>query len=191
MALSEGQVRDIAALREEMAARASRLQSEAEALERGLAALDEVLRGSSFSRASRLGAGPDGGIPGAREPEAPAGGGAPGGGGAIPITREGGGGLIANAYVTPERVSIVMGDGVRVSDEVPPFRSFFLDRIVGEMRKKDEAGGGGPAIECAVSKDGGDISEITITNYGDRARADELVSSAGWSLRRMLEKVGG
>ncbi|RNJ76471.1 MAG: hypothetical protein EB829_01385 [Nitrosopumilus sp. H8] len=182
MGFSEEQIRDIVSIKENIISQISQHQSEMDMLEKNLAVLDEVLKGSSFSRASRL------------ERTEPAVAAEPAG--AIPIRREGDGGLIANAHVTQDHVSVVINDGIHISEEVPPFKSFFIDRIIGEMRKKDdeEVQDGRlqkeSAIECTINKKGPDIAEIIIKNYRKKERADELVSSAGWSLRRMLEKVG-
>ena len=45
--------------------------------------------------------------------------------------------MIANAYVTPEQVSIILDEQILINADTPPFKSFFLDRIIGEMKKKD------------------------------------------------------
>ena len=44
--------------------------------------------------------------------------------------------IIANAYVTPEQVSIVLDNEIIINADTPPFKSFFLDRIIGEMKKR-------------------------------------------------------
>ena len=43
--------------------------------------------------------------------------------------------IIANAFVTPEQISIILSEGIGLTDEIPPLRSFFIERIIGEMKK--------------------------------------------------------
>ena len=86
----------------------------------------------------------------------------------IPIKRAGDDKLIANAYVTPEQVSIILDDEIEISDDTPPFKSFFLDRIIGEMKKKDfiEVENGKiqkeSIIDYIINKNGTDIREIIL-----------------------------
>ena len=99
--------------------------------------------------------------------------------------------VIANAHVTPGRVSITLDESLEVDESTPPFKSFFLDRIIGEMKRKDgEAALGDSAISCVVNKDGTLIREIIVDNYRQRERADEIISTAGWSLNKMLDNAG-
>ena len=113
----------------------------------------------------------------------------------IPIKRVSDGKIIANAYVTPDQVSIVLDDEIEISDDTPPFKSFFLERIIGEMKKKDfiEAENGKiqkeSIIDYIINKNGTDIREIIIKNYRQKERVNELIKTAGWSLTRMLEKI--
>ncbi|CAI9832632.1 conserved hypothetical protein [Nitrosopumilaceae archaeon] len=197
--MSGEKVRDAVSVKEHIEGRISECHAELEMLEKNLAIVNESLKGSSFSRASELdrgtgapageGAGgpdvgPDGGPPEEHDAEPDAEQGAARDDGAVEI-RGDDGSTIAAAYVTPESVRIVLDEGVAVGEDVPPFRSFFIERVVGGMR------GQAPEIECSVTRRGEHIGEITIRNYGGGGRADELLSSAGWSLRRMLEKAGG
>ncbi|RNJ76197.1 MAG: hypothetical protein EB828_03340 [Nitrosopumilus sp. D6] len=185
MGFSEEQIRDIVSIRENITSQILQHQAEMDMLEKNLAVLDEVLKGSSFSRASQL-AGRTAEISEPVERPEPA--------GAIQIKRENGE-LIANASVTSDNVSIVIDGDVHINEEIPPFKSFFIGRIIGEMRKKDdtEIQDGRlqkeSAIECIINNSGPDITEIIIKNYRTKERADELVNSAGWSFKRMLEKV--
>ena len=113
----------------------------------------------------------------------------------IPITKGVDGEIIANAYVTPEQVSIVLKDEFEFDVDTPPFRTFFMDRIIGEMKKKDvkEAEDGSiqqdSVIDCIINKDGNTIREIIIKNYRQRERVDEIINTASWSLTKMLENM--
>ena len=113
----------------------------------------------------------------------------------IPIKRVNDGKIIANAFVTPDQVSIVLDNEIIINADTPPFKSFFLDRIIGEMKKKDvvEVENGKiqkeSVIDYIVNKNGADIREIIIKNYRQKERVNELISTAGWSLTRMLENI--
>ena len=113
----------------------------------------------------------------------------------IPITQGSDGKVIAKAYVTAEQVSIVLDDNVEINADTPPFKSFFLDRIVGEMKKKDsvEAKNGKiqkeSIIDYIINKNGSDLREIIIRNYRQKERVNEIINTAGWSLTRMLENI--
>ncbi|MBA4453855.1 MAG: hypothetical protein H2B05_02785, partial [Nitrosopumilaceae archaeon] len=79
--------------------------------------------------------------------------------------------------------------------DIPPFKSFFLDRIIGEMRKKDTADADtgkiqkDSIIDYVINKNGSDIREIIIKNYKEKERVNEIINTAGWSLTRMLENI--
>jgi hypothetical protein len=97
--------------------------------------------------------------------------------------------------VTPEQVSIILDEQILINADTPPFKSFFLDRIIGEMKKKDfvEAENGKiqkeSIIDYIINKNGSDIREIIIKNYREKQRVTELINTAGWSLTRMLENI--
>ncbi len=198
MGFSEGQIRKIIELRDYLSARAEEHREAAELLEQNLGILDTVLKGSSFAKASSLAHG--GGTAGGEgaDPESPRKPGVGQGGTAgdgIPITDGRGGQVMARARVTPGEISIVLDGRVRVGAETPPFRSFFLDRIIGGMRRKDASDADAGAIrrdsviDCDVSEDDSGIREIVVRNYRLKERADEIINTAGWSLARMLENA--
>ena len=67
-----------------------------------------------------------------------------------------------------------------INADTPPFKSFFLDRIIGEMKKKDfvEAENGKiqkeSIIDYIINKNGSDIREIIIKNYREKQRLTEI-----------------
>lgn len=211
MDFSDEQVRDMLELKERTMQRIEKYQNEIRLLEKQLDILDSIVKQSSFTKASSL---PKSGPPRQQQQQqqpqrqrqgepARAAGGAGGGGGRrvgggdspIQITRnDGGGGVIASAYVTPDEVSVVLEGSVEIDADTPPFKTFFLDRIIGDMKRRDAADDGipdGSAIDCTVGRDGPRITEIVVRNYRLRGRADEIVRAAGWSLNKMLENASG
>jgi len=193
MKFSEEQIKEIVALRENMLQQVDKHQEGIEMLEKNIILLDGFLKGSSFTKASQLKikdkvkAIEEHVEPEHVEPEHVE--------NSIPIKRGNDGNIIANAYVTPDQVSIVLDEQITINADTPPFKSFFLDRIIGEMKKKDsvEAENGKiqkeSIIDYIINKNGADIREIIIKNYRQKERVTELINTAGWSLTRMLENI--
>jgi len=82
---------------------------------------------------------------------------------------------------------------VTLDMETHPFKSFFLDRIIGGMESKDNLDvqngkiSEGAVINCIINKDGSKIREILIKNYRERERVNEIINTASWSFSRMIE----
>ncbi len=189
MKFSEEQVKDIVTLKESLIEQIDKHQESIEMLEKNIIILDLFLKDSSFTKASQLETTKKVEIQNktknTKKPED----------NSIPIKRVGDGKIIANAYVTPDQVSIVLDDEIEINEDTPPFKSFFLERIIGEMKKKDfaEAENGKiqkeSIIDYIINKNGTDIREIIIKNYRQKERVNELINTAGWSLTRMLENI--
>ena len=197
MKFSEEQVKEIVSLKESLIEQIDRHQESMEMLEKNVTVLDLFLKDSSFTKASQLEiktvvSQDDSKTTGSQDdsksevkPEE----------NSIPIKRGNDGKIIANAYITPEQVSIILDNEIIINADTPPFKSFFLDRIIGEMKKKDsiEAENGKiqkeSIIDYIINKNGSDIREIIIKNYRQKERVNELINTAGWSLTRMLENI--
>ena len=166
----------------------SKYQDEIDFLQKNLDVLDVVLKGSSFTKASTLAKN----ITKQEEPD-------------IWDTHEDplevkkqiidskDGEVIANAFVTPDQVSIVLEDGIGLTPEIPPLKTFFIERIIGEMKKSDDVAvkdgkiNQESVIDCIINKNGSAIREIIIKNYRQKERIDEIINTATWSLTRMVE----
>lgn len=181
-------MKGIVTLKESLIKQVDKHHEAIEALEKNITILDLFLKESSFTKASQLTSiekvEPQKIKESAKEAQ-----------NSIPITQGKDGKVIANAFVTPEQVSIVLDDNVEISADTPPFKSFFLDRIIGEMKKKDSADVENgkiqqeSIIDYIINKNGSDIREIIIRNYRQKERVNELINTAGWSLSRMLENI--
>jgi len=187
MKFSEEQVKEIVALKESLIEQIDKHQQGIEALEKNIMVLDSFLKDSSFTKASQLGIKKRVDVkPEITEKLVES---------SIPIKRGSDGKIIANAYVTPDQVSIILDNEITINADTPPFKSFFLDRIIGEMKKKDsvDAENGRiqkeSIIDYIINKNGTDIREIIIKNYRQKERVNELINTAGWSLTRMLENI--
>jgi len=177
MEFLEEQMRDILELKEKISQQIEKHKEEIESLEKNLSILNVILKQSSFTKASLLET-----IKTTEKSEPP-----------IPITKTSDGSLIANAYVTPEQVSIVMEENIGLQPETPPLKSFFVERIIGDMKKKDnaEAESGKiqkeSVIDCIINENGSKITEIIIKNYRQKERINEIINTASWSLSKMID----
>lgn len=190
MKIAEEQIQDIISLKESLMNQIEKHQEEIETLERNIKILDFVLKETSFAKASTL----TRKTPTEekemttltkKEHEE----------NSIPIKRGNNGEIIANAYVTPDQVSIVLDEDMVINADTPPFKSFFIDRIIGEMKRKDSTDVDNgkiqkeTIIDYIINKNGSDLREIIIKNYRQKERVNEIINTAGWSLTRMLENI--
>lgn len=178
MRLSDEQIRDILAMKEKMTDEINRHQEEIETLEKNIKILDTILKDTSFTKASSLVSEPK-----ERDTIQES----------IPMKQGTNGKTIANAFVTPEQVSIVLEENIGIDENTPPFKSFFLERIIGEMKRKDsqEVENGKiqkeAVIDYVIKKNGANVREIIIKNYRNKERMNEIINTAAWSFNRMLE----
>lgn len=200
---SEDDIRRAAEIREWLIKQISDRQEEVERLRMTLSIIDNLLKQGSFKAAASIGFAPAGAttaqVQTARQ--APA---APAMQQAAPtlkssdnrdirpLKRAKDDFWLANAEVSPTAVVLVPAPGVNLNANTPPFRSFFLNRILDGMKGKD-AGQGikePDALSYKVEEDNGAIKRIVITNYRDRERLQEIFNTSAWVFTRMLEKSG-
>ena len=85
---------------------------------------------------------------------------------------------------------------LRFTTVIPPFQSFFVERVLDNMRSTDEGRanqGESPPDEVLsfdVATEGDRITSITIRNYGGERRLMEIRSSLRWAFEKMYEKLG-
>jgi hypothetical protein len=105
---------------------------------------------------------------------------------------------VARFHITSEELIIIPEDQIRISIETPPFRSFFLNRILQGMINKDlDKINQGQLSESEIisydiitENENKDIlNKIQIKNYRDKERINEIFNTAAWVLTRMLDKV--
>jgi len=175
MGLSDEQIRDMLELKEDLEEKIIKYKEQIEKLEKNISVLDSILKQSSFAKASDLTVD--------TKKQAVS----------IPITKNSDGTIIANAFVSDDKVSIILEENVILSSETPPLKTFFIERIIGEMKKKDgqevQSGkiGRDDVIDCVINNSGSAIREIIIKNYRQKERVDEIINTATWSLTRMIE----
>lgn len=103
--------------------------------------------------------------------------------------------LISNAEYTSTYVRMPMVNEIDLNINTPPFKSFFLNRILEGMKSKDKEKiqkgeiDESEIIDYKVDNDeNGRINSITISNYRERERLNEIFNIATWVFTRMLEK---
>ena len=180
MQYTDEQIQKMLELKESIIDKMTKYQEELDFLKKNLEVLDVILKGSSFTKASSLPRKEEEKLEIKKEES-------------IPIKKNKDGEVIANAFVTAEKISIILNEGIGLTDEMPPLRSFFIERIIGEMKKTDNADVKNgkiderSVIDCVINKNGPSIREIIIKNYRQKERLDEIINTATWSLTRMLE----
>ena len=190
MQYTDEQIQKMLELKESIIDKMAKHQEELDFLQKNLDVLDVVLKGSSFTKASSL---PRSTEPVTKEREEEKIEVKEEKSESIQIKKNKDGEVIANAFVTPEKISIILNEGIGLTDEIPPLRSFFIERIIGEMKKIDSTDvkngkiDENSVIDCIINKNGPAIREIIIKNYRQKERLDEIINTATWSLTRMLE----
>jgi len=195
--LLEEETRGLAELKKELENRIAELEKELELLRGCLKVVDEALAKSSFKPAIELITQPTATAQQARA--------------TTPTPPKVGyeeeqevqirskyGELLATMYVGKKHVRIVPAQDKKFSVKTPPFASFFLDRVLNEMRRKDEKSAErGEKYPEEVLKydiktvDGDAIAEIFIDNVLDENRIREIKSAVRWTFERMYEKTAG
>ena len=178
MKFSDEQIHDILKIKDHILNEIEKHKQEIEMFEKNLGILNSVLKESSFTKASDLST---------KQTKSNS--------TKIPLTRGSSGEIIANAYVTPTQVSIVLNDDIGLDENTPPLKSFFIDRIIADMKRKDSSdvqrGKIQPdsVIDYVINKNGSHIREIIVKNYRQKDRVNEIINTAAWSFSRMIENT--
>lgn len=104
--------------------------------------------------------------------------------------------LIANAEILENSVELIPAKGIVLNTNTPPFKSFFLNRILEDMKTKDSEKVSQNQIDKSTSLDyhveedeNGIIKRILINNYRDKERLNEIFNTSTWVFTRMIEKT--
>ncbi|WP_100183166.1 hypothetical protein [Candidatus Nitrosotenuis aquarius] len=177
MQFSEDQIKDVLEVKEKLTSEIQKHKEEIEMLEKNLALVNSLLKQQSFTKASSLKETSQ-----VQKEDY-----------SVPLKKNTDGSLIGNAHISPDQVLIVLDNTLNLKEDMHPFKSFFLERIIGEMKKKDIADmekgiiTQDSMIDCLVNKDGTSLREIIIKNYRQKERINEILNTAAWSLSKMIE----
>lgn len=101
--------------------------------------------------------------------------------------------LLAEMYIGKSEIRII--PFVELSVDIPPFRQFFIARVLEGIKRKDidkiERGeiDASKAFDYEIIVDRGIIKEIRLKNIFDERRRMDIKSSAKWTLEKMFEKT--
>ena len=102
--------------------------------------------------------------------------------------------VISDAEYTSTYVKIPLVN-LNLNINTPPFKSFFINRILEGMKTKDtekiQKGeiNASEIIDYKVDSDqNGNLKSITVSNYREKERLNEIFNTATWVFTRMLEK---
>ena len=103
--------------------------------------------------------------------------------------------LMANAEISRDSLELIPAKGIALNVNTPPFRSFFLNRILEGMKIKDADKISQNQIDESASinynvdeDENGIIKRIIINNYRDKERLNEIFNTSTWVFTRMIEK---
>ena len=111
-----------------------------------------------------------------------------------PLTRPRDNYLIANAYVQGSTVTVVPVTDVVLRSSTPPFKTYLEGKVLGGMKAADEGAAAQGKLEKEkifsfdVQEDGGRITKLTMRNFNDKVRLNEVLSTTLWTFTKMLEK---
>ena len=105
--------------------------------------------------------------------------------------------LLCTASISSTYVDIIPAEGIMLSIDIQPFKSFFQNRILEGMRSRDmEKANKGEISESDClsyqidTDDESHIRRIMIRNYRARDRLSEIFNTCTWVLTRMVERKG-
>jgi len=104
------------------------------------------------------------------------------------------GDILAHFYIEKDLLQITLAEDKNFDISTPPFKSFFVERVLTKMQEKDREDAGKGKIDPEkilsydIKQDGNTLREITIRNLR-RDRSRELKSSIRWTLEKMYEKM--
>ncbi len=105
--------------------------------------------------------------------------------------------LIANVEISRDKIEIIPLESMNFNIDTPPFKSFFINRILEGMKNKDVekvnqgAMGQNDIISFSLNnKENKEniLKSIEIKNYKDKERINEIFNTVAWVFTRMLEK---
>ena len=181
LVLDEEDVRKLAELKLRIEDRIRELEEELDTLREISRLLDVLLKKQSFIRASQVPPPEE-----TREEEVTT----------RVLTRSKDGLHLATAKIYEDRVVITINPELPLRASIPPFRSFFVNRVLEGMREKDRevVGAREPQriLQYEIKEDPeGRIEQIEVRNITDKRRVNELLNALTWTLTKMLEKIEG
>jgi hypothetical protein len=181
-------IKKIAKLRELLEKRVEDMETELDGLKTLLSLIDETLVQQSFKRAELLKP-----VQISPKTDTPV---------PSPVTKQKKGiplktitgDLLAQIYTEKDLVQITLAEDKNFDINIPPFTSFFVERVLAKMLEKDKEdvnkGKLDPdkIVSYEIKQDGNMLKEIRIQNLRPE-RSREMKSSIRWTLEKMYERI--
>jgi hypothetical protein len=104
------------------------------------------------------------------------------------------GDLLAQIYTEKDQTQIILAEDKNFDINTPPFKSFFVERVLAKMQEKDREDANKGKLDPEkilsydIKQDGTTLREIAIINLRSE-RSRELKSSIRWTLEKMYERM--
>ncbi|MEM2897218.1 MAG: hypothetical protein QXG01_06595 [Candidatus Bathyarchaeia archaeon] len=102
---------------------------------------------------------------------------------------------ICDLQITENELILLPNSRVKFDINVPPLKTFLIKKVLEPMQTKDkEMASKGEItpdkiISFRIETEGNYLKSLTIRNYRDERRLNELRNAIRWTLRRMYEKI--
>jgi hypothetical protein len=101
---------------------------------------------------------------------------------------------LAKVNISSQTIEIIPEKDLLFSTETPPFKSFFIKRILEGMITQDRDKNhqndsiNHDLMNYFIDEHEGRIKKITINNYREKERLTDIINTSAWVFTRMLEK---
>ena len=102
--------------------------------------------------------------------------------------------LLAKVNISPQTIEITPEKGLSFNTDTPPFKSFFIKRILEGMITQDRTKNrqkqlsNQDLLNYTIYENEGKIKKIIINNYREKERLTDIINTSAWVFTRMLEK---
>ncbi len=102
--------------------------------------------------------------------------------------------LLAKVNISSQTIEIIPENDLLFSMDTPPFKSFFIKRILEGMitqdrdRNRQKQALNNEPLNYSIDEYEGKIKKIIINNYREKERLTDIINTSAWVLTRMLEK---
>ena len=102
--------------------------------------------------------------------------------------------LLAKVNISPRTIEIIPENDLLFSIDTPPFKSFFIKRILEGMitqdrdKNRQKQALNNDHLNYSIDEQEGRIKRIVINNYREKERLTDIINTSAWVLTRMLEK---
>src|ERR671911_176263 len=102
--------------------------------------------------------------------------------------------LLAKVNISSQTIEITPEKGLTFYVDTPPFKSFFIKRILEGMITQDRTKNrqkqlsNQDLLDYTIDENEGKIKKIIINNYREKERLTDIINTSAWVFTRMLEK---